>query len=114
LVEIQTEQLQLARQSQVHHDHLARWRALLGRWQGEFPEMYRRCKEILPSLERAYLRLISDLADQLNNENEECDGIDNDFALNEFLDRYGVRLSQLGTILGLIGTLADARPPELA
>jgi hypothetical protein len=106
LVDLQSQQLTLMRASQANQDHLARWRALLGRWQDDFPGMGRRCKAILPPLERAYLELIADLAERLNN--EETDGIENEFGLNEFLDRYGVRLSQLGTILGLIGTLADA------
>ena len=33
--------------------------------------------------------------------------IDNDFALQEFLDRYGMRLAQLGTILNLVAPLAE-------
>lgn len=106
LVELQTQQLALMRAAQANQDHLARWRALLGRWQDDFPGMARRCKAILPPLERAYLELIGELAERLNT--EESDGIESEFGLNEFLDRYGVRLSQLGTILGLIGTLADA------
>ena len=106
LVELQTQQVTLLREAKANQDHLARWRALLGRWSDDFPGISKRCKQILPPLEKAYLELVTDLAERLHN--EETDGIENEFGLNEFLDRYGVRLSQLGTILGLIGTLADA------
>ena len=34
--------------------------------------------------------------------------LDNDFALQEFLDRYGMRLAQLGTILNLVAPLAES------
>ena len=30
--------------------------------------------------------------------------------MQEFLDRYGMRLAQLGTILNLVGPLADVTP----
>ena len=112
ILEVQSEQLRLMRIAQANNDHLARWRTLLGRWQGDFPQMGKQCREIVPHLEKTYLRLIQELSDQLHDEDSE--GIENDFSLNEFLDRYGVRLSQLGTILSLIGTLADAGNTEPA
>ena len=34
--------------------------------------------------------------------------LDTDFALQEFLDKYGMRLAQLGTILNLVAPLAEA------
>jgi len=58
-------------------------------------------------LERTYGRLIAEMADRLNDDD---DGLDNDFALQEFLDRYGMRLAQLGTILNLVAPLAEAGP----
>ena len=60
----------------------------------------------MPALERAYGNIISDLADELR-ENEQ-DGMSNDFALQDFLDRYGIRLGQLGNILNLVGPIAEA------
>ena len=50
----------------------------------------------MPILERAYGRMIAELTEGLN---EDDDPLDTDFALQEFLDRYGMRLTQLGTIL---------------
>ena len=35
------------------------------------------------------------------------DGIDNDFTLQEFLDRYGMRLGQMSHLLNLVSPLAE-------
>jgi hypothetical protein len=58
----------------------------------------------MPLLERCYGQLISDLTDRLGEE----DALDSQFAVQEFLDRYGMRLAQLGTILNLVAPLAEA------
>jgi hypothetical protein len=106
ILDVQVDQLVCMRQQMANQDAMARWRNLLNRWHEEFPGMSESCREVLPHIERGYLRLVDDLTQQFRN--EDMDGIDNDFALNEFLDRYGMRLAQLGTILNLVGTLADA------
>ena len=106
MLEIQREQLQYARQAAAAHDHAARWRAYLSRWSNEFPGLSEACKVSMPKLERAYGQLIADLNDRLSD-----DDIDTDFALQDFLDRFGMRLAQLGTILNLVGPLAEAGPP---
>lgn len=108
-LDVQKEQLAVLKAQVAANDGLARWRALLARWQGDFPEIGSACKQVLPQVERAYLNLIQDMTDRLRSE----DGpLDDDFALSEFLDRYGMRLSQLGTILSQLGPIADAAPPS--
>jgi hypothetical protein len=104
LLEVAREQLAYQRASLAAHDMTARWRSFLSRWQHEFPGLSDSCRKAMPALERCYGQLISDLTDRLNDE----DGVDNDFALQEFLDRYGMRLAQLGTILNLVAPLAEA------
>jgi hypothetical protein len=106
LLEIQREQLNLLRASAAAQDSMARWKAFLARWQSDFPEVPTGCRQALPALERAYLALIADLTEQLRDRGP--DALDNEFALTEFLDRFGMRLGQLGTILTLVGPLADA------
>ncbi len=109
LLEVQREQLNHLRASAAAHDTLSRWRAFLSRWQSEFPSLGEDCRRSLPILERTYGKLIADLSAQLREEGEEA--LDTDFALQEFLDRYGMRLAQLGTILNLVAPLAEACPP---
>ena len=109
ILDVQRELLQCQRAVAASHDMASRWRAFLARWQGEFPELSAGCRKALPALERSYGRMIADLVAQLNDDGDEA--LDTDFALQEFLDRYGMRLAQLGTILNLVGPLADAGPP---
>jgi hypothetical protein len=109
MLEVQREQLAYQRAAAAAHDMTARWRAYLSRWQQEFPGLAEGCKKAMPHLERCYGQLIRELTDRLN---EDDNPLDNDFALQEFLDRYGMRLAQLGTLLNLVGPLAEAGPPS--
>jgi hypothetical protein len=111
ILEVQREHLQLQRAAAASHDVVARWRACLGRWEGDFPDLAASCKHVVPTLERVYLRMIRDLVDQLHDVG---DGVENEFVLTEFLDRYGMRLGQLSTIVTLLAPLAEAgaRPEE--
>jgi hypothetical protein len=106
LLEVQREQLACQRAAAAAHDMTARWRAFLTRWQPDFPDLADNCRKALPHLERCYGQLLRELTEKLNDEDEH--GLDNDFALQEFLDRFGMRLAQLGTILNLVAPLADA------
>ncbi len=103
ILEVQREHVALMRAA---HDANARWRAFLARWREDFPELPQSCQEALPILERSYSALIAELAEFLRQDGSS--GLDNDFALQEFLDRYGMRLAQLGTILNLVAPLAEA------
>jgi hypothetical protein len=105
LLETQREQVALLRNNATAHDPGQRWRAVLSRWQNDFSNLPTACKRVLPQLERAYIALIAELTERLQY--EEDDAIGNEFALGEFLDRFGMRLNQLGSILTLVGPLAD-------
>lgn len=108
ILEVQKQQLAILQQQQAAHDTTSRWRAFLARWREDFPDLAEFCKEVLPLLEKSYGALIADLADHLRTNG--TGALDNDFALQEFLDRYGMRLAQLGTILNLVAPLAEAGP----
>lgn len=105
MLEIQKEQLAYQRALVAFHDMGSRWRAYLTRWHHEFPGLSEACRRAMPQLERSYGQMITDLTDRVSD-----DGIDNEFALQEFLDRYGMRLAQLGTILNLVAPLAESGP----
>jgi hypothetical protein len=105
ILEVQREQVAYLRALLGAHDAGARWRAFAVRWQEVFPDLPASCRKAMPELERAYGQMVTDLAERLN---EEDGALENDFGLQEFLDRYGMRLAQLGTILNLVGPLADA------
>jgi len=106
ILEVQREQLACQKAAAQAHDMSSRWRAFLSRWKDDFPGLSEACRKALPALERSYGQLIVELTDHINDDNDST--LTNDFALQEFLDRYGMRLAQLGTILNLVGPLADA------
>ena len=109
MIELQREQLGLMRVRQAAGDDKARWQNFYNRWAGEFPELPGLCKGVLPTVERAFLELLQELSEKLTGE----DALDlaSEFALAEFLDKYGVRLAQLGNILGQVGHLSNVVPP---
>ena len=98
-------QQQAQQTQQANQDGSARWRSFLSRWESEFPGIGAACKQALPMLERAYLSLVRDLTDKLL---AEPDALSDDFMLSEFLDRYGMRMGQLGNLLSQLAPLADA------
>ena len=106
MLEIQREQLALARATAAAHDTGARWRAFFARWRQDFPELAGSSKDALPILEKAYGAMMAEMVEQLRQEG--TNALETDFALQEFLDKYGMRLAQLGTILNLVAPLAEA------
>jgi hypothetical protein len=106
ILEVQREQLAQLRATAAANDHSARWRALVTRWRQEFPDLHETCRLALPILERAYGAIIASLAQELRQNGE--DALDSDFALQDFVDRYGMRLGQLGQILNLVTPLAES------
>jgi hypothetical protein len=106
LIDVQREQLAYLRAAHEVQHTSARWRAFLTRWAEEFPGVGDGCQRAFPVIERAFLRLLEEMSARLTD--EDADDLDDEFALGEFLDRYGMRLGQLGNILNVLGPLADA------
>jgi hypothetical protein len=104
VLEVQREQLAHARQ--VHQENVQRWRNLLARWDKDFPDLAADCKRAYRQVERSYLALVQSLVADLLDQGEE--GFDSEFALQDFLDRHGMRLGQLGHLLAIIGPLSEA------
>jgi hypothetical protein len=111
ILEVQREQLVCARAAAAAHDAGARWRAFLSRWQKDFPDLSEGCRKAVPLLERSYAYLIHELTTATLRLSEDGQDLENDFSLQEFLDRFGMRLAQLGTIINLVAPLAEVAPP---
>ena len=106
MVEIQRDQLAQMKHMVAAQDSMARWRALMARWREDFPGLPENCRSALPILEKAYGSLVATLVEELRDQGPEA--LDSEFTLQDFLDRYGMRLGQLGNILNLVGPLAEA------
>ena len=110
LITLQQEQVGLLKTQVANQDNSSRWRSFLARWEQEFPSIGSACKQALPILERTYLGLIRDLTERVNS--SDADEMDDEFVLSEFLDRFGIRLGQMGNILSQLAPLAEAAPTE--
>ncbi len=106
LLEVQRDQLTQLKQTAAAQDGGARWRALITKWREEFPGISDGCKLALPILEKAYGAMVSALVEELRDQG--ADALDTEFTLQDFLDRYGMKLGQLGNILNVVGPLAEA------
>jgi hypothetical protein len=108
LVGLHQEQIGLVKAQIAGQDNGSKWRSFLARWEEEFPQIGAACKQALPTLERAYLGLVRELTERVNA--ADAAELDDEFVLGEFLDRFGIRLGQLGNILSQLAPLADAAP----
>jgi hypothetical protein len=111
-LELQRQQMELAREAaQVSREQRARQIAELERWQNGHERVLDHCKESLASLEQVHAALIAELATYVEENHENL--IDGEFALTDFVDRFGPRLAHLNTMLAVLRPLAAAvRKPE--
>lgn len=107
VLEVQREHLAHARA--VHQENLQRWKNVMAKWAEEFPRLAAQAKRVYPLLERAYLGLLDNMVQDLKEQGDE--GFESEFALQDFIDRHGMRVGQLGHMLGVIGPLSEAGPP---
>ena len=105
ILTVQKEILNCQRALLQSQDAPSRWKAFLKRWE-EFAELPAICRQALPVLEQIYGETVSQLGEQLNEEDE---SLESEFALREMLDRYGPQIAHLGTLLNVIAPLADPR-----
>ncbi|MFO0935064.1 MAG: hypothetical protein U0798_00930 [Gemmataceae bacterium] len=108
-IDLQKRQIQIAQAMYAQHDASPKWKSLLTRWSDDFPTIGQDCKKVLPAVERAFLNLMQQVTQRL--EEADVDELENDFTLGEFLDRYGTKLAQLAGIMNQLTPLADNAPP---
>lgn len=106
-LEVQRQQLELSREAtQVNREQRARQIAELERWQHGHESVLEHCKESLGNLEQVHAALMGDLANYVSENHENL--IDGEFALTDFVDRFGPRLAHLNTMLAILRPLAAA------
>jgi hypothetical protein len=104
MLDLQREQLNHAKATA--QDNLARWRNLLTRWAEQYPQFAEQCKLAYPIMERCYVQMLGTMVEELSQQGE--DALDSEFAVQEFLDRYGMKIGQLSHLLGIVGPLSEA------
>ncbi|MGE3821511.1 MAG: hypothetical protein AB7I30_19035 [Isosphaeraceae bacterium] len=111
-LELQRQQLELAREAaQISREQRARQFSDLERWQHSHDRVLDNCKEALGNLEQVHAALLTELTAYVEENQENL--LDGEFALTDFVDRFGPRLAHLNTMLAVLRPLAAAiRKPE--
>ena len=86
--------------------------AELKAWKDANPELSRSCRLAAESLARVHTEFLGSIAREAR-ENAE-DFADSEFALGEFIDRYGPRLAHFNGVLQLFSQLGGPAPPANA
>jgi oligoribonuclease (3'-5' exoribonuclease) len=95
----------------MNREQRARQIGELERWQNGHEAVLDRCKESLLNLEQVHAALLGELANYVDENHENL--LEGEFALTDFVDRFGPRLAHLNTILAVLRPLAAAqRKPE--
>ncbi len=112
VLQSQQAQLELAREAaQVAREQRARQMGELERWQAGHDRVLDQCRESLGQLEQVHAALMGELVNHVAENHENL--LDGDFALTDFVDRFGPRLAHLNTMLAVLRPLAAAaRKPE--
>jgi len=104
ILEVQREQFNFQRASA--QENVARWRQVLARWEKAHPEISKHSKATYPLVERAFIQLVATMLEEVAEQGDEA--LENEFALQEFIDRYAMKIGQLGQLLSVIGPLNEA------
>jgi chromosome segregation ATPase len=108
ILENQRQQLELARETvQIARDQRARQIAELERWQNSHDGVIDHCRDALGQLETVHASLMGELANYVDEHHENL--VEGDFALSDFVDRFGPRLAHLNTMLAVLRPLAAAQ-----
>jgi len=113
ILDTQRQQLELTRETtQMTREQRARQAAELERWQNSHGSLLGSCKETLGELEQVHASLLKDLTEYVSEYQENL--VDGDFALTDFVDRFGPRLAHLNTMLAVLRPLAAAQQQQNA
>lgn len=82
--------------------------AELGQWRDANPALARRCRAAAEALSQVQTEFLENLTIEVKDSYENM--LDGDFALNEFVDRYGPRLAHLNGVLQVLSQLSSMNP----
>ena len=107
VLQSQQQQLELAKEAaQIAREQRARQIAELERWQSGHDRVLDQCRESLGQLEQVHSALMGELVNYVAENHENL--VEGDFALTDFVDRFGPRLAHLNTMLAVLRPLAAA------
>ena len=80
----------------------------LGQWRDANPVLARRCRSAAEALSQVQTEFLETLTIEVKENYENM--LDGDFALNEFVDRFGPRLAHLNGVLQVLSQLSSTNP----
>lgn len=86
--------------------------AELKAWREANPRLAESCRRAAEALTKVHTEFLSSLASEAASSGEDL--ADSDYALGEFIDRYGPRLAHFNGIMQLFAQLGAPVPPEQA
>ena len=103
----QGQQLELVREAaHIAREQRSRQIAELERWQAGHDRVIDQCRDSLGQLEQVHAALMGELVNHVTDNFENL--VDGEFALTDFVDRFGPRLAHLNTMLAVLRPLAIA------
>jgi hypothetical protein len=78
----------------------------LAQWKEANPRLARNCRTAAEALARVQTEFLASLTSEINSDPEAL--MDGEFALNEFIDRYGPRMAHLNGVLQVLAQLGSA------
>lgn len=104
ILESQKQILELTRETvHVSREQRSRQFSELEKWQQSHEGVMDDCKRALGQLEQVHSSLMGELAEYVADNHENL--VDGDFALSDFVDKFGPRLAHLNTMLSVLRPL---------
>lgn len=106
---LQRQQLEISRELLLlTKEHRQRQQAELEAWQRENQGVVERSRDALSALVRIHSATLGDMADYVND--NACIMQESEFALSEFVDKFGPRLHHLSAVLSVLKQVSTPAP----
>ncbi len=110
ILQNQAQQLELTREAtHIAREQRVRQIAELERWQAGHESVLDQARESLGQLEQVHAALMGELVNHVSDNYENL--VDGEFALTDFVDKFGPRLAHLNTMLAVLRPLTIATRP---
>ena len=107
ILQNQAQQLELAREAtHIAREQRSRQIGELERWQAGHEQVLDQCRDSLGQLEQVHAALMGELVNHVADNHDNL--LDGEYALTDFVDRFGPRLAHLNTMLAVLRPLAIA------
>ena len=84
----------------------------LTQWKDANPALAESCRYASEALTRVQVAYLDQITREINDNEESM--VDGEYALNEFVDRFGPRLAQLNGVIQVLATLSNTSNPAAA